>query len=271
MSFIYTLNSSTIKPAPILDKIRIAGESGYGAIELWHDDIDLHIANGGSVDDVRKAVDDHGLQVPTTIMLKGWFDTVGADHATALDECKRRMEQAAIVGAVHCIGGPPHDPHIDYDLGAQNYAELLSLGIREFGVRPAMEYLGFAQKFNTIEDSLEIMQRSGHPEATIVLDPFHCFRGGGPMESISKLSSSQIAVSHFNDAPANPPRELQRDPDRVLPGDGIVDLKKYCDLLRSVGYNRWLSLELFSEELWSRDPKEVAQIGLDKMRAAAAS
>ncbi len=27
--FIYCLNSSTIRPTPILDKIRIAGETGY--------------------------------------------------------------------------------------------------------------------------------------------------------------------------------------------------------------------------------------------------
>ena len=41
-AFRYSLNSSTIQPTPILDKIRIAAEAGYGAIELWHADIDAH-------------------------------------------------------------------------------------------------------------------------------------------------------------------------------------------------------------------------------------
>ena len=74
---IYCLNSSTIKPTPILDKIRIAAETGYRAIELWHDDIDLYLQCGGTLADIKKAVDDHGLLVPTTIFLKGWWDNTG--------------------------------------------------------------------------------------------------------------------------------------------------------------------------------------------------
>ena len=269
--FIYCLNSSTIKPTPILEKIRIAGEAGYRGIELWHDDIDAHVAGGGTVQDVKKAVDDFGLDVPTTIFLKGWFDTTGAEHQTALDECRRRMEQASAVGAVHCVGGPPHDPVLDYELGAKNYGELLQIGIAEFGVRPSMEYLGFAQKLNTIEDALEIMVGSGHADATMIVDPFHCWVGGGPIESLQKLTAAQIGVSHFNDAPAAPDPSTQRDPDRVMPGDGAIDLKLYCDCLRSIGYTRWLSLELFNTSLWARDPREVAVEGLEKMRSVAES
>ena len=56
--FQYCLNSSTIKPVPILEKIEIAAKAGYVGIELWHDDIDAHVASGGSVSDIRKAVDD---------------------------------------------------------------------------------------------------------------------------------------------------------------------------------------------------------------------
>ena len=136
-------------------------------------------------------------------------------------------------------------------------------------MKPAIEFLGFVEDFTTIEDALEIMEQCGHPDATIILDPFHCFRGGGAIESISKLHADQIAMSHFNDAPADPPRDQQRDPDRVMPGDGIVDLKLYCDKLREVGYDRWLSLELFRPDLWEQDPLEVAKLGLAKMRTAA--
>ena len=31
--FLYCLNTSTIRPTPLLEKIRIAGEAGYTAIE----------------------------------------------------------------------------------------------------------------------------------------------------------------------------------------------------------------------------------------------
>jgi sugar phosphate isomerase/epimerase len=38
-------------------------------------------------------------------------------------------------------------------------------------------------------------------------------------------------------------------------------------LLAQIGFHGWLSLELFREDLWARDPLEVAQTGLEKMRA----
>lgn len=265
--FRYCLNSSTIMPTPLLEKIRIADEAGYAGIELWHSDVDAFLEGGGALSDVCKALDDHGLAAPTTIFLKGWWDTVDEVYTSAMDEVKRRLQQAAEIGAPHAIAGPPLGA-VDFEIGARQYGRLLQVG-REFGVKPVMEYLGFADEVNTIEAALRVMDGSGDPEATIVLDPFHCFRGGGGAEDIARLRPEQIAMSHFNDAPPFPPRELQQDPDRVLPGEGVIDLKRYCDLLRQVDYDGWLSLELFNRALWARDPHEVARLGLETMRAAA--
>src|SRR5437588_721559 len=83
------------------------------------------------------------------------------------------------------------------------------------GIKLAMEFLGVVDDINTIEDALEIVEKAGDPDGTIVLDPFHIFRGGGSVESISRLSAEQVAICHFNDAPAFPPRARQHDPDRV--------------------------------------------------------
>ena len=265
--FRYALNASTIRPTPILEKISIAGRAGYGAIELWHDEIDAHLAEGGTLTDLQTALSDHGLAVPTTIYLGDWFDA--DDHAwpAVREECRRRMEQAVALGAPHIIAGPA-DGRPNYALGARRYRELLELG-DSIGVKPAMEFLGFVEQLNTIEDALEIMTAADHPDASTVLDPFHIFRGGGDMESIAKLDARQIAVSHFNDTPATPPREEQHDHSRVMPGAGHLDLARYCTLLAATGYNGWLSLELFNEQHWAEDPLEVARRGLETMRAIA--
>lgn len=265
--FQYCLNASTIRPTHLLRKVEIAAEAGYAGIELWHQEIDEYLAQGGTLRELRRALDDHGLAVPTTIYLAGWFDTTGDEYTRARDECQRRLEQAAAVGAPFAIASPPLG-RADYDLGARHYHELLELG-KQFAVQPALEFLGFVEQLNTIEDALEVMEKSGHVEATTVLDPFHIFRGGGSVESIAKLRSEQIAVSHFNDVPRVPPRAQQHDPDRVMPGDGIFDLRRYLELLEQTGYNRFLSLELFREDLWQQDPLEVARTGLEKMREVA--
>ena len=268
-AFQYCLNASTIRTTPILRQIEVAAAAGYTAIELWHDQIDAHLQWGGSLQEIRKAVSDSGLTVPTTIYLKGWFETTGEEHALELVECRRRMEQAAEIGAIHCIAGPPMG-HADLDLGAKHYRELLELGL-EIGVKPAMEFLGFVQELNTIEGALEVIHRAGHPQGTIVLDPFHIFRGGGSFESVRKLIASEIAICHFNDTPALPPRLEQHDHSRVMPGEGHLDLRQMLRMLRDVGYDRWLSLELFREELWAADPLDVARRGLDAMRSVAES
>lgn len=264
-SFRYSLNSSTIKPTPILEKIRVAAAAGYEGIELWHADIDLHLKQGGTVEEIRRTVDDNNLTVPTTVMLKGWCEPDGPEDVAGMAECKRRMEHAVIVGAQYCVAGPPHSG-VDFNLAAERYCRLLEIGI-EMGVRPAMEYLGFAQEVNSIADALAIMEGSKHPEATIVLDPFHDFRGGGGHDEIAKLRPEQIAVCHFDDAPAHPPASEQRDPDRVMPGDGVIDLPKFVKLLKQVGYHGFISLELFREDLWQQDPVEVAKSGLAAMKS----
>ncbi|MBS0205906.1 MAG: sugar phosphate isomerase/epimerase [Planctomycetes bacterium] len=265
--FVYCLNASTIRPTPILDKIRIAGEVGYSAIELWHDEIDAYVGAGRPLSDIKKALGDAGLALPTTIYLAGWCDTTGAEHAAALDVCKRRLQTAADLGSVYSIASPAAGK-VDVALAARNYRELVDIGL-SLGVKPAMEYLGFVEQINTIESALEIMTQSEHPQATIIVDPFHNFRGGGSFASLSKLRGDQIAISHFNDTPASPPRLEQHDHSRVLPGEGHLDLKQWVGLLKQIGYSSWLSLELFNEALWARDPKDVAKRGLETMRAAA--
>ena len=248
-----------------MEKIRIAGVAGYAGIELWHDDIEAHLKQGGQLHDSFVALGDQNLRVPTTIHMKGWFESAGEEHTANMDACKWKMEQAEAVGAAHIIAGPPRE-RADRVRGAANYRELLEIG-HEIGVKPAMEFLGFVEDINTIEDALEIITIAGHPDGTIVLDPFHIFRGGGSLESIAPLKPEQIAVCHFNDAPAQPPREQQADGDRVYPGDSMLDMPRMIALLKQIGYDGWLSLELFNEKLWQQDPLEVARRGLEKMRA----
>lgn len=262
--FRYCLNASTIRPTPLLDKIRIAAEAGYVAVELWHDELEAFVASGGTLASVRRHLSDAGLELATTIYLRNWFDSSGPAFEASWAECRRRMEAAAELGARYVIASPPAG-EADYDRGAERYRQLLEFG-DTLGVWPIMEFLGFVGHLNTIERALVVLEKCGHPRATTVLDPFHISRGGGSVESIRKLRADQVAISHFNDVPADPPPLTQRDPDRVYPGDGCFPLERYVALLREIGYSGWISLELFREDLWRQDPLHVARTGLEKMK-----
>src|SRR4028119_2021393 len=45
---LYCLNTSTIKPTPLLEKFEIAGRLGYGALEPWNDEITEYLGRGGA-------------------------------------------------------------------------------------------------------------------------------------------------------------------------------------------------------------------------------
>ena len=76
------LNTSTIRPQPLLDKIRIASAAGYDGVELWINDIYEHVGRGGEVREIEQSLVDQGLEVPCTIALRGWGGGSGAGIST---------------------------------------------------------------------------------------------------------------------------------------------------------------------------------------------
>ncbi|MCH8042238.1 MAG: sugar phosphate isomerase/epimerase [Planctomycetes bacterium] len=272
MSFIYCLNTSTIGPQPLMEKIRLAGKHGFAGIELWHDDVFAYVEQGGTVADVNKAVADEGLIVPCTIAMKGWCEASDDEYSTVLEDVKRRMNLAAELGSPYIVATPAHVP-VDYEIIKRRYKELLELG-REIGVKPTFEYLGFCVSVYRIDQALEIVTAVDDPDATILLDAFHNYRGGSTFDDLTKVPLHLIGHYHLDDAPADPPREQQRDPDRVMPGDGILDLAAEIQWLRDVGYDkdsgtgggRTISLELFNPGLWKKDPDEVLALGMERMK-----
>ncbi|HWE39149.1 MAG TPA: sugar phosphate isomerase/epimerase [Isosphaeraceae bacterium] len=263
--FVYCLNTSTIRPAPLLDKVRIAGQLGYQAIEPWNDEVDDYLRRGGTIAVLNRALADAGLKVVSMIALHGWITAEGEEYRRVLDDCRRRMDQAAALGSPYIVASPPHEV-VDLGLAANRYAELLELG-REAGVKPAMEFLGFVAGIKDVQSALEIADGSGDPDATVVADVFHMMRGGGSIDDLLQIRGDRLAIFHINDLPDRPPPTEQTDADRVLPGDGIADLPRVISNLRSIGYRGPLSLELFNPTLWARDPSEVARNGLERVRA----
>lgn len=262
--FLYCLNTSTIRPTPLVEKIRIAGRLGYGAIEPWNDEIDHYLRSGGTLRDLRGRIADAGLKVVSMIALSDWTESDPAALRSAMEECRRRMDQAARLGSPFIVASPPGGP-VDLGLAASRYTDLLRIG-REIGVRPAMEFLGFVDTVHTLETAEAIAVLTGDPSSTIVADSFHLLRGGGSMDDLLTISGDRLAIFHINDIPASPPPTWQTDSDRVMIGDGIADLGRAIANLRAISYRGPISLELFNETLWAADPGEVCRVGLERMR-----
>lgn len=265
MPFIPCLNTSTIRPANLSEKIRLAGEAGFRAIEPWYDDVDAYVQTGGTLETLRAELNRAGLAVVSMIAVMGWIGCSDADRDRQREEAIRRMKLAAALGSPFIVASPPGG-RVDLDRAGRDYRELLEIG-REVGVRPAMEFLGFVEHVKDIATAWEIVQRAGDPTGTIVLDFFHMVRGQSTtLDALRRLPAEKIAIVHLDDVPYRKPFTEMTDGDRVYPGDGDIPLDEMIAALRETGYQGPLSLELFNPEYWAQDPAHVVRTGWEKSR-----
>jgi sugar phosphate isomerase/epimerase len=164
--------------------------------------------------------------------------------------------------------GATKDP-VDLFAAAERYRALLEVG-RQQGIVPQVEVWGFSKMLSRLGEALFVAVESGHPDACLLPDVYHIFKGGSDFAGLGLLGPRAVHVFHLNDYPAQPPRETITDADRVYPGDGIAPLDRILGTLRDVGCRCALSLELFHPGYWKQDAALVARTGLEKMRAAVA-
>ncbi len=260
------LNTSTIRPASLEDKVRVAAETGYDAIEPWMKELREYEAAGGNLADLGQSIRDQGLFVANVIGLWSCMPATQEAFDASLEQTREHMRLAAAVGSPYAAAIPTPD-RADFDLqwGAACYRRLLEIGRSEFNIIPAIEFVGFLKGVHRLGQAAAIAIDADHPDACIVADTFHLFRGGSGFGGAKLLGGKAFANFHWNDVPGDVPREEQGDAHRIYPGDGILPLKPLLSDLRAIGYTGPLSLELFNPEHYKQDPKVVAETGKRKM------
>ena len=159
--------------------------------------------------------------------------------------------------------------HSDLDLfaAAKRYHKLLELG-REMGITPQVELWGFSKSLSRLGELMFVAVESGHPDACLLPDVYHIYKGGSDFHGLKLINGRRIHVFHVNDYPAQPPRETIGDADRVYPGDGVAPLNQIFGDMFAAGFRGMLSLELFNRDYWKQDALKVARTGLEKTRQA---
>ncbi len=273
--FKYSLNMSTISGQNLdaAQEIDVAGKAGYDAIEPWFRRINQYVADGGSLKDLRKRIDDHGLIVGSAIGFAPWIVNDPDKRRAGLEEAKRDMDTIAQRGGVR-IAAPPAGSGtgaemVTLDDAADRYRALLELGV-EMGVTPQVEMWGGHPVIGTMEKAIYIAVASGHASACFLGDVFHTYKGGSSFDSLLLLGPSALQNYHMNDYPAAPPVAEIKDKDRVFTGDGIAPIDKILQHFDKVGARPILSLELFNQTYWKMPAEECAKIGLEKMKACVA-
>ena len=261
------LDTATIRPVPLEEKIDIAAEAGYDAIEPWEGELREHESNGGSLEDVRKRIEDAGLFVPSVIGLWNAIPPTREAWEAGLPETRDRMRMASAIGSEQVQVIPqPARPWSEFDLAwaSARYRDLIEIGIADYDLVPAMVFVQFLPGCARLGQAAAIALDADHPQARIIPDVFHMHIGDSGFAGLRRLQGDFIAIFQFNDAPATPGKAELKDEHRVFPGDGILPLERCLRDLRDIGYRRCISLELYNPAYWKRDPREIARIGLEK-------
>lgn len=137
-------------------------------------------------------------------------------------------------------------------------------------VRLGLEFLGvesFRTRANTtpfiwtLPETVDLAKDSG-PNIGAVLDAWHWHHSGGTPADIVAAGVSRIVHVHVSDAAAQPPADV-RDNQRLMPGEGVIDLRGFFQALKKIGYTDGVSPEPLGRVSADMSPEDGARLGLD--------
>ncbi len=265
------MNASTIRPASLEEKLAVTAKAGWDGIELWINELDDYENEGNDLKELGKRIADMGLYVPNVIGLWSCMPASREAFDESLEATRKRMRQSADVGSLYVAAIPTPDRE-DFDLkwGSEMYRELMRIGRDDYNINVAFEFVGFLKSVYRFGQACAVAFDANDRGAAMIMDTFHLFRGDSGFDAIKHVQGDFIADFHWNDVPADIPREEQGDEHRIYPGDGVLPLSQVLRDLKAINYKRALSLELFNRPLWERPAEEIAVEGLEKMLACIA-
>jgi sugar phosphate isomerase/epimerase len=92
----------------------------------------------------------------------------------------------------------------------------------------------------------------------LLVDCFHVHTAGDTWARIGDIPANKIILAHLNDAPKIPVADVD-DGQRLLPGDGAIDVLAFMTALQRAGYDGPISLEVFNADLRAMPPLDGAK------------
>jgi sugar phosphate isomerase/epimerase len=104
---------------------------------------------------------------------------------------------------------------------------------------------------NRAEEAIEIIEEIAHPYFKLHLDVKAMSDEGKPIPEIIEIGAKYLKHFHVNDK------------NLLGPGFGEIDYKPIIEKLKEVGYNGWLSVEVFD---FSPGPKAIAERSISYLK-----
>lgn len=270
----YCLNTSTIaghrNKTPLEKEVDLIAQAGYSGIEPWMREITVFQESGGKLVDLKKRCSDQGIAVESAIGFANWLADDESERKKGLEALRRDMDLVRQIGGTR-IAAPPVGAKsaMDLDRVAERYAAALRVG-KSMGVTPMLELWGHSQTLHRLGEIMYVMIESNEPNAAMLLDVYHIYRGGSAFSGLRHVDGKAVKVLHMNDYPDIPHQDI-KDKDRVFVGDGVAPISEILRTMRDTGFDGVLSLELFNPTYWEDEIEDVLRKGLASMKKAVAA
>jgi sugar phosphate isomerase/epimerase len=267
--FRFCLNMSTLRGHKLgfIKELEIASKAGFKSAEIWIDSLQQYLSSGGTVKEAKNRLDSLGITAENAIGFAKWIVDDDAERKQGIEQLKKEMDILAQIGCKR-IAAPPTgattNPGLDLKKAAERYRVILELG-DQTGVVPQLELWGFSKNLSRASEVMYVAMESGHPSARVLLDIYHLYKGGSPVETLLLIGKPSMELIHINDYPSIN-RETITDADRVHPGDGIAPIKQILNNIKRSDKPLILSEEVFNKTYYAQDPLEVAKTAFAKIK-----
>ena len=251
------INGATTMPYTLEQDLEAAAKAGFDAVEIWSRKLDMYLENHDAAE-LKALLDSHGLRAASLCP----YALVGfSDNREQLRTIERAAEVSATIECptlLVCADAPPDGMDNDeaYDTmaaAARAYAERTAA----HGVKIAIEPLGRHPFIPGPREALAVIERAGHSSLGLMMDTFHYYKSGVALDEIRAIPTELLLIVHVNDCEDLPLDKLT-DQHRVYMGEGVIPLEEMLDVLREKGYAGPMSVEIFREAYWERDPVEIS-------------
>lgn len=256
------ISEATTMPATFAEDIEVYAEAGCAAMEVWLTKLEKHLESHSAAE-TRQLLEDRHMTLAAASYQGGLLLSQGEQRRAHYDHFRRRLELCQQLGIPILLVVADFQEAVD-----PSALERAVISLKEaaqwaagFDVRLALEFRSKATFCASLDTALALVTQCGEPNVGINLDVFHYYTGPSKFEDLRLLTPETLAFVQLSDL-AGVPRELATDADRILPGDGDLQLPAIVQQLRDLGYDGWVSLELLNPTLWNTQASHVAELSM---------
>ncbi|MFL7809878.1 MAG: sugar phosphate isomerase/epimerase family protein [Anaerolineae bacterium] len=134
----------------------------------------------------------------------------------------------------------------------------MASSIEHTGVTLCLEF-NWSPLVKTLRMAADVTRQVGMQSVGVVFDPAHYYCTPCKFAELTAENVATIRHVHVDDMRDKPPELSHCNSDRVLPGEGILDLGALLGQIERHGYEGYYSIELFNEALWATPVEEAAR------------